>query len=51
MRWTSVGCRPAAMRGTFPAYAAGSHEFVAVESGSLRLTIGDEGFDLAAGDS
>ncbi|WP_190819562.1 helix-turn-helix domain-containing protein [Saccharopolyspora pogona] len=37
--------------GAFPAYAAGSHEFVTVESGSLRLTIGDEGFDLAAGDS
>jgi XRE family transcriptional regulator, regulator of sulfur utilization len=27
--------------GTFPAYAAGSHEYVAVETGRLRLTIGD----------
>ncbi|MGH9213433.1 MAG: helix-turn-helix domain-containing protein [Acidimicrobiales bacterium] len=37
--------------GTFPAYALGSHEFVVVESGTLRLTIGDETVDLAAGDS
>lgn len=37
--------------GEFPAYAAGSHEYVAVESGSVRLTIGDSTVDLAAGDS
>lgn len=27
--------------GMFPAYAAGSHEYVAVETGQLRLTIGE----------
>ena len=37
--------------GVFPAYAPGSHEFVAVESGTLRLTLGDEALDLDAGDS
>jgi transcriptional regulator with XRE-family HTH domain len=37
--------------GTFPAYAAGSHEFVAVESGTLRLGVGDHTTDLSAGDS
>jgi transcriptional regulator with XRE-family HTH domain len=41
------GCDP----GQYPAYAAGSHEYVVVESGSVRLTIGDEIFDLDAGDS
>ena len=28
--------------GRYPAYAAGSHEYVVVESGSLRLTISKE---------
>lgn len=37
--------------GTFPAYAPGSHEFVVVESGTLRLTVGDEAVDLGPGDS
>jgi quercetin dioxygenase-like cupin family protein len=37
--------------GQYPAYAAGSHEYVVVESGSLRLTIGDETIVLNAGDS
>lgn len=37
--------------GGYPAYAPGSHEFVVVESGVLRLTVGDAVFDLAAGDS
>jgi transcriptional regulator with XRE-family HTH domain len=27
--------------GTFPAYAAGSHEYVAIEAGQLQLTIAD----------
>ncbi|GAA2814812.1 helix-turn-helix domain-containing protein [Kribbella solani] len=37
--------------GEFPAYAPGSHEFVAIESGELRLTLADQIVDLAAGDS
>lgn len=37
--------------GTFPAYAAGSHEFIAVQSGTLTLTVGDRDFLLEAGDS
>lgn len=37
--------------GAFPAYARGSHEYVAVEEGTLRLTVGDQPVDLAAGDS
>jgi len=41
------GCAPA----EYPAYAAGSHEFIAVETGTLRLTIDDTTVELAAGDS
>jgi len=37
--------------GTFPAYASGSHEYVAVESGQLRLTIDETALTLEAGDS
>jgi transcriptional regulator with XRE-family HTH domain len=37
--------------GQFPAYAPGSHEFVAVESGTLRLTVADRAVDLRTGDS
>lgn len=37
--------------GTFPAYASGSHEYVVVESGLLRLRVGSEHVDLDAGDS
>lgn len=37
--------------GTFPAYAPGSHEFVAVESGTLHLGVGDAEYALTAGDS
>lgn len=37
--------------GEFPAYAPGSHEFVVVEAGTLRLGVGDEVIDLSAGDS
>lgn len=35
----------------YPAYAAGSHEYVVVESGRLRLTLADDAHDLAPGDS
>jgi len=37
--------------GRFPAYAAGSHEYVAVEAGRLRLTIRDQPLELNTGDS
>lgn len=37
--------------GVFPAYARGSHEYVAVEQGRLRLTVERQVIDLAAGDS
>lgn len=49
--WISVtlpgGCEP----GWYPAYAPGSHEFVVVDSGTLRLRAGDRDIDLRAGDS
>jgi len=41
------GCAPAG----YPAYATGSHEFIAVEAGTLRLTIDDSTVELAGGDS
>jgi transcriptional regulator with XRE-family HTH domain len=37
--------------GQFPAYAPGSHEYVLAESGTLRLTVGEQDYALAAGDS
>jgi XRE family transcriptional regulator, regulator of sulfur utilization len=37
--------------GEFPAYAAGSHEYVLVESGALQLTTSGEDVMLNAGDS
>jgi transcriptional regulator with XRE-family HTH domain len=37
--------------GLFPAYAPGSHEFVAVDGGTLRLRLDDRALDLSAGDS
>jgi transcriptional regulator with XRE-family HTH domain len=41
------GCEPS----RYPAYAPGSHEYVVVDSGRLRLTIGEQEYDLDAGDS
>jgi XRE family transcriptional regulator, regulator of sulfur utilization len=37
--------------GWFPGYAPGSHEFVAVDTGTLRLRLDERVLDLAAGDS
>ncbi|GAA3556821.1 XRE family transcriptional regulator [Nonomuraea rosea] len=37
--------------GRFAAYAPGSHEYVVVESGTLRLTVGDRVVELDEGDS
>jgi transcriptional regulator with XRE-family HTH domain len=49
--WIRSTLPPGCDAGTFPAYAAGSHEFVAVQSGTLALTIGDRELTLSAGDS
>lgn len=42
-----AGCDP----GVYPGYAPGSHEFVHVEAGTLQLTVDDETYELAAGDT
>src|ERR1700722_14166883 len=49
--WIRTPLPPGVDPGPFPAYAAGSHEFVVVESGTLQLTIGSGDFPLPAGDS
>jgi XRE family transcriptional regulator, regulator of sulfur utilization len=49
--WIRTTLPPGCDAGQFPAYAAGSHEYVLVESGTLRLTIGGEDVTLDAGDS
>ena len=49
--WIRCSLPPGCDAGEFPAYAAGSHEFVTVESGRLQLTIGSQRFTLHAGDS
>ena len=49
--WIRTTLPPGADPGPYPAYAPGSHEFVVVESGTLRLTIGGEDVTLRAGDS
>lgn len=49
--WVRTSLPPSCDAGTYPAYAAGSHEFVAVESGTLTMTIGEREFVLTAGDS
>ncbi|MFI1730979.1 helix-turn-helix domain-containing protein [Streptomyces acidicola] len=49
--WIRTTLPPGCDAGAFPAYAPGSHEFITVESGTLRLTLGDEALVLDAGDS
>ncbi|WP_063730474.1 helix-turn-helix domain-containing protein [Streptomyces sp. RTd22] len=49
--WIRTTLPPGCDAGQFPAYAPGSHEFIAVESGTLRLTVADGAVDLGAGDS
>jgi transcriptional regulator with XRE-family HTH domain len=49
--WIRTTLPPGCDAGAFPAYAPGSHEFVAVESGELCLGVGEEEYVLAAGDS
>lgn len=49
--WIRTTLPPGCDAGAFPAYAPGSHEFVAVEAGELCLGVGDAEYVLAAGDS
>ncbi|WP_116948736.1 helix-turn-helix domain-containing protein [Jiangella endophytica] len=49
--WVRAELPPGSAPGEYPAYAAGSHEYVVVESGRLRLTLAGDVHDLAAGDS
>ena len=49
--WIRVTLPPYCDAGEYPAWAPGSHEFLAVESGTLRFTLGGQPHDLAAGDS
>jgi transcriptional regulator with XRE-family HTH domain len=49
--WIRSTLPPGCDAGTFPAYAAGSHEFVVIASGTLTLTVGDRELSLSAGDS
>ena len=49
--WIRSTLPPDCDAGTFPAYATGSHEFIAVQSGTLTLTIGEHELSLSAGDS
>lgn len=49
--WIRTTLPPHCDAGEFPAYAPGSHEFVTVLTGTLRLTLGDTAYDLEAGDS
>jgi transcriptional regulator with XRE-family HTH domain len=46
---TTIG--PGVDAGTFDPHAPGSREYLAMESGRLRLTLDDEVIELAAGDS
>jgi transcriptional regulator with XRE-family HTH domain len=48
--WIRTTLPPGCDAGQFPAYAPGSHEYVLVTSGSLRLAIGDQILDLHAED-
>jgi transcriptional regulator with XRE-family HTH domain len=49
--WIRSTLPPGCDAGMYPAYAPGSHEFVAVQSGSLALTIDEKELTLNAGDS
>lgn len=49
--WIRTTLPPGCDAGDFPAYAAGSHEYVLVESGTVRIRVDDRALDLAEGDS
>jgi transcriptional regulator with XRE-family HTH domain len=49
--WIRSTLPPGCDAGTFPAFAPGSHEFIAVQTGTLTLTIDGRELSLSAGDS
>ncbi|MBB6546930.1 helix-turn-helix domain-containing protein [Nonomuraea rubra] len=49
--WIRTTLPPGCDVGRFPAYAQGSHEYVVVESGTLRLAVADQTVELSEGDS
>ncbi|NKQ55944.1 XRE family transcriptional regulator [Amycolatopsis sp. K13G38] len=49
--WISSTLPPGCEAGTYPPYAAGSHEFIVVRSGTLTLTVDGEVVILGEGDS
>lgn len=49
--WVRSVLPPGCDAGAFPAYAPGSHEFVHVEAGTLRLVVGGTEHRLQAGDT
>ena len=49
--WIRTTLPPRCNAGRYPAYAPGSHEFVVVESGTLRLALAARTVTLEAGDS
>jgi XRE family transcriptional regulator, regulator of sulfur utilization len=49
--WIRTTLPPGCDAGSYPGYAAGSHEYVVVHSGTLRLTVGETVVDLRSGDS
>jgi transcriptional regulator with XRE-family HTH domain len=49
--WIRSSLPPGCDAGEFPAYAPGSHEFIVVESGTLRLRVGAKTIELGRGDS
>jgi transcriptional regulator with XRE-family HTH domain len=49
--WIRTTLPPGCDAGSYPGYAAGSHEYVVVHTGTLRLTVGETAVDLRADDS
>jgi XRE family transcriptional regulator, regulator of sulfur utilization len=49
--WIRSTLPPGCEAGTYPPYAAGSHEFIVVQSGTLTLAVDDEVVILGEGDS
>ncbi|MGW3368880.1 helix-turn-helix domain-containing protein [Streptosporangium canum] len=49
--WIRITLPPDCDAGRFPAYAQGSHAYVVVESGTLRLTVAAQTVELSEGDS
>ena len=49
--WIRSTLPPGCVPGVYPPYAAGSHEFIVVQSGTLTLTVDDEVVILGEGDS